>query len=151
MLAKAKMLCDDHRWNNIELAECDAGDYAAPEQVDGVLFSLSYNTMPDHRAILDRAWDLLRPGGHLVIMDAKLPPGLGGKLITPSSLWLMKRTMLGNPLIHPWEELANIAEHFDMQERLFSSYYICRGMKPVARAGRMPRVSLAVPKKNPPW
>jgi hypothetical protein len=64
-------------------------------------------------------------------MDAKLPPGLGGKLILPFSLWLMKRTMLGNPLIRPWEELANIADHFDMQERLFSSYYICRGMKPV--------------------
>jgi hypothetical protein len=46
----------------------------------------------------------------------------------------MKHTMLGNPLIRPWEELADITEHFDMQERLFSSYYICRGMKPVARA-----------------
>lgn len=137
MLAKAKALRDVNQWHNIELAQCSAGDYTAPEQLDGVLFSLSYNTMPDHRAILERAWDQLRPGGHLVIMDAKLPPGLGGKLILPFSLWLMKRTMLGNPLIRPWEELANIADHFDMQERLFSSYYICRGMKPVKSVHEM--------------
>jgi demethylmenaquinone methyltransferase/2-methoxy-6-polyprenyl-1,4-benzoquinol methylase len=140
MLEKAKELREINHWHNIELAQCDAGEYTAPEQLDGILFSLSYNTMPHHRAVLQRAWDQLRPGGHLVIMDAKLPPGLGGRLILPFSLWLMKRTMLGNPLIRPWEELAAIAEHFDMRERLFNSYYICRGMKPVARDSRMPRL-----------
>ena len=93
-------------WHNIELNECDAADYVAPEPLDGVLFSLSYNTMPHHLAVLRKAWEQLRPGGRLVIMDAKVPPGPGGKLILPFSLWLMKHTMLGNPLIHPWEELA---------------------------------------------
>ena len=28
-------------------------------------------------------------------MDAKLPPGLGGRLVLPFGLWLMKHTMLG--------------------------------------------------------
>ncbi len=64
-------------------------------------------------------------------MDAKVPDGPGAKLILPLSLWLMKHTMLGNPLIHPWEELAAITEHFEMSECMFGSYYICRGMKPV--------------------
>jgi demethylmenaquinone methyltransferase/2-methoxy-6-polyprenyl-1,4-benzoquinol methylase len=141
MLAKAQEQRDSNRWHNIELTQCDAVEYTAPEQLDGVLFSLSYNTMPHHRAVLERAWDQLRPGGHLVIMDAKLPPGLGGRLILPFSLWLMKHTMLGNPLIRPWEELAAIAEHFDMQERLFNSYYICRGMKPVASVTARPRIA----------
>ena len=81
----------------------------APEPLDGVMFGLSYNTMPHHLAVLHHAWNQLRPGGRLVIMDAKLPPGLGGKLILPFSLWLMKRTMLGNPLIKPWEDLARLA------------------------------------------
>jgi len=99
-----------------------------------VLFSLSYNTMPHHRAVLRKAWQQLRPGGRLVIMDAKLPPGRAGKLLLPFSLWLMKRTMLGNPLIQPWRELAAITEHFDMNEWLFSSYYICHGMKPLVAA-----------------
>ena len=85
--------------------ECDAADYAAPAPLDAVLFSLSYNTMPHHRTVLRRAWQQLRPGGRLVIMDAKVPPGWGGRLVLPFSLWLMKHTMLGNPLIHPWQEL----------------------------------------------
>jgi demethylmenaquinone methyltransferase/2-methoxy-6-polyprenyl-1,4-benzoquinol methylase len=129
MLCKARELRDRHQWRNIELTECDAAQYVAPEPLDGVLFSLSYNTMPHHLAVLRRAWEQLRPGGHLVIMDAKLPPGLGGRLILPFSLWLMKHTMLGNPLIRPWEELAAIADDFEMTQCMFSSYYICRGKK----------------------
>ncbi len=130
MLRKAEDWCNANHWHNIELNECDAADYVAPEPLDGVLFSLSYNTMPHHLAVLHKAWKQLRPGGHLVIMDAKVPSGPGAKLILPFSLWLMKHTMLGNPLIHPWEELASITEHFEMNECMFGSYYICRGMKP---------------------
>ena len=39
--------------------------------------------------------------------------------------------MLGNPLIRPWHELAAVAEHVDMHECRFGSYYICRAMKPL--------------------
>jgi demethylmenaquinone methyltransferase/2-methoxy-6-polyprenyl-1,4-benzoquinol methylase len=132
MLNKARDLRDANHWQNIELNECDAADFTAPTPLDGVLFSLSYNTIPHHCAVLHKAWEQLRPGGRLVIMDAKLPPGPGGQLILPFSLWLMKHTMLGNPLIQPWKELTSITEHFDMTEWLFGSYYICRGMKPLA-------------------
>ena len=64
-------------------------------------------------------------------MDAKVPPGLSRKLVLPFSLWLMKHTMLGNPLIHPWEELAALTDDIDMTQRLFQSYYICCGVKPM--------------------
>jgi ubiquinone/menaquinone biosynthesis C-methylase UbiE len=134
MLRKAKARRDAHHWHNIELRECDVAEYTPPAPLDGVLFSLSYNTMPHHRAVLRHAWQQLRPGGRLVIMDAKLPPGWGGRLILPFTLWLMKRTMLGNPLIHPWEELAEIVDRFEMRECLFSSYYICSATKPFAVA-----------------
>jgi ubiquinone/menaquinone biosynthesis C-methylase UbiE len=130
MLGKARALCDGNGWNNVELIEADAAEYVPPQPLDGVIFGLSYNTMPHHLAVLRHAWSQLRPGGRLVIMDAKLPPGTGGKLILPFSLWLMKRTMLGNPLIRPWEDLARLADNFDMQEFMFGSYYVCRGIKP---------------------
>src|SRR5262249_46726717 len=77
------------------------------------LFGLCYNTMPHHLAVLHHAWTQLRPGGRIVIMDGKLPSGLGGQLVLPFSLWLMKRTMLGNPFIKPWNDLAAIADHRD--------------------------------------
>jgi hypothetical protein len=66
-------------------------------------------------------------------MDARLPSGPSAKWLLPFSLWLMKHTMLGNPLIHPWEELAALTDDLEMSERRFMSYYICRGVKPAAR------------------
>jgi ubiquinone/menaquinone biosynthesis C-methylase UbiE len=133
MLRKAGDLCRRHQWRNVELTESDAADYVAPQPLDGVLFSLSYNTMPHHLTVLRQAWKQLRPGGRLVIMDAKLPPGLGGQLVLPFSLWLMKRTLLGNPYIRPWEDLAKFPCQFEMTEFLFGSYYICRAIKPEPR------------------
>ena len=46
----------------------------------------------------------------------------------------MKHTMLGNPLIHPWQELGTVAGDVDMSECMFSSYYICSATKPFADA-----------------
>jgi len=129
MLAKARALCDRNGWRNVELIERDAGEYVPPEPLDGVMFGLSYNTIPHHFAVLRHAWNQLRPGGRLVIMDAKLPPGLGGSLVLPFGLWLMKRTMLGNPYIRPWEDLAKLTHHMTMEEFVLGSWYICRGTK----------------------
>jgi ubiquinone/menaquinone biosynthesis C-methylase UbiE len=130
MLRRARDLADARGWANVELVECDASDYVAPRPLDGALFGLSYNTMPNHLIVLRHAWSQLRSGGRLVIMDAKLPAGFGGRLILPFSVWLMKRTMLGNPLIRPWEDLARIAGKVEMEEFQFGSYYICRATKP---------------------
>jgi len=129
MLGRARALCDRSHWNNVELIETDAVEYVPPQQLDGVIFGLSYNTIPHHLAVLRHAWNLLRPGGRLVIMDAKLPSGPGGKLVLPFGLWMMKRTLLGNPLIHPWEDLAHLTAKVEMKELMFGSYYICRATK----------------------
>jgi ubiquinone/menaquinone biosynthesis C-methylase UbiE len=128
MLRRADDLARQRGWRNVELVQSDAVDYVAPEPLDGILFSLSYNTMPHHLAVLDHVWKQLRPGGTLVIMDAKPPPGRGGELVLPFSVWLMKHTVLGNPYIQPWKDLAKVADEFDMEEYLFGSYYICRGI-----------------------
>jgi ubiquinone/menaquinone biosynthesis C-methylase UbiE len=131
MLGRARKLRDRHHWANIHLSEGDAINYAAPEPVDGVLFSFAYNTMPHHLTVLHRMWKQLRPGGRLVIVDSKLPPGLGGELLLPFSLWLMRHTLLGNPYIRPWEHHAELVDNFEMEEFLFASYYVCRGVKPI--------------------
>ena len=130
MLAKIEMERARRGWNNVSLTQGDAADFQAPELLDGVLFSLSFNTMPHHMDVLRQAWKQLRPGGRLVIMDAKLPPGLFGRMVLPFSLWLMKRTLLGNPYIQPWDHLHEVAGRYEMEEFLFGSYYICRAVKP---------------------
>jgi demethylmenaquinone methyltransferase/2-methoxy-6-polyprenyl-1,4-benzoquinol methylase len=141
MLAKARALCERRRWGNVEIAQYDAADYVAPEPLDAVLFGLSYNTMPHHLGVLHHACKQLRPGGRIVIMDGKVPSGPARGLILRFGLWLMKHTMLGNPLIEPWKDLAAIADDFEMEEYLFGSWYICRGTKsPRGRRGARPDV-----------
>lgn len=134
MLAKARELTAQNHWPNVGLVEQDAAEFAPPEPLDAVVFGFSYNTMPHHQAVLRHAWSLLRPGGRLVIMDGKLPPGLGGRLILPFSLWLMKRTMLGNPLLRPWEDLERLAGDIEMEQFGFGTWYVCRATKQPAAA-----------------
>jgi demethylmenaquinone methyltransferase/2-methoxy-6-polyprenyl-1,4-benzoquinol methylase len=130
MLRRARKLCQRRRWTNFVLIEADAADYANRELFDGVLFSFSYNVMPHHSSVLRQVWKQLRPGGRLVIVDARLPPGLLGKLIRPFAIWLMKHTLLGNPLIRPWQYHAALVDDFHMEDFRFSSYYISCGTKP---------------------
>ena len=134
MLRKARKLCHRQQWANFVLIEADAADYVSQELFDGALFSFSYNTMPNHRSVLLQVWNQLRPGGRLVVVDAKLPKGFLGRLILPFAMWMMKHTLLGNPLIRAWQYHAALVDDFHMEEFRFGSYYICSGSKP-ARAG----------------
>lgn len=130
MLREARKLCHRQQWTNFVLIQADAAQYVSQELFDGALFSFSYNTMPNHRSVLLQVWKQLRPGGRLVIVDAKLPGGLFGRLIRPLAVWLMKRTLLGNPFIRPWQYHAALVDDFRMEEFRFGSYYICSGTKP---------------------
>ena len=129
MLQEARELSAKAGWRNVTLIESDATDYALPELVDGVIFSLSYAVIPRHREALKRAWEHLRPGGYVVIMDAKLPSGFLGKLLHPFVVWASRATVLGNPRIRPWDELRELTDDVDCEEVQFETYYICRGRK----------------------
>jgi len=130
MLQEARELSIKAGWCNVTLIESDAIEYTLPELVDGVIFSLSYAVIPRHREALRRAWEHLRPGGRVVIMDAKVPSGLLGRLVHPFVVWASRATVLGNPDIRPWEELREITDDVDYEQVQFETYYICRGRKP---------------------
>ena len=130
MLAEAKQLCAQAGWQNVTLIRADAADYVLPEPVDGVIFSLSYAVIPHHEEALRHAWNKLRPGGYLVIMDAKLPDSILSKLLYPFVVWTSRLTVLGNPYIRPWEELRKLNPDVDYEEAQFGTYYICRARKP---------------------
>lgn len=129
MLHEAGKLCARAGWGNVTLIRADAGDYSLSEPVDGVIFSLSYAVIPKHREALRRAWELLRPGGYVVIMDAKLPAGFLGKLLHPFVVWTSRLTVLGNPDIRPWDELRELTDEVGYEEARLGTYYICRGKK----------------------
>jgi hypothetical protein len=83
---------------------------------------------------LRHAWNQLSPGGYLVIMDAKLPSNLIGKLLHPFVTWTSKLTVLGNPDLRPWDELKTVAGDIEMEEASLGTYYICRARKPLEAA-----------------
>ena len=129
MLEEAGELCRRAGWPHVRLMRADAPDYTLSEPVDGVLFSLSYAVIPRHREALQQAWAQLRSGGYVVIMDAKLPPGVVGRLLRPFVLWTSRLTVLGNPDIRPWDELRELTDDVRCEEFQLGTYYICRGRK----------------------
>lgn len=130
MLEVARKFCDESGLRNVTLAADDAAHYAPPEPVGGILFSLSYAVMPHHREVLRQAWQSLKPGGYLVIMDAKVPSNVAGKLVYPFVWWASRLTVLGNPDVRPWDDLAELTGGVEMEELSFGTYYICRARKP---------------------
>ncbi len=65
-------------------------------------------------------------------MDAQFPQGLSGKLlkpIYPFLVWILKRTMLGNPYIVPAQELCNVAGQIEVEDISLGSYFICYAKK----------------------
>ena len=137
MLKRARARCARRGWSNVTLVHADAAGYAPPEPVAGVIFSLSYATMPHHLAVLRHAWAQLRPGGRLVIMDAKLPANAMGRLMRPFVVLTSRATVLGNPDIEPWSDLRELTDDVAMKEESFGTYYVCCGRK--VGAGPPPR------------
>ena len=132
MLDRCRALCDRNGWTNVTLARADALDYTVPVPLDAALFSLSYGTMLHRVRILHRAWSQLRPGGRLVILEGKLPPGFRGRLLRALVVPLMKATVLGDPDHGACEDLAALTKEVRVEESFFGGYVICRGTKPLA-------------------
>lgn len=137
MLGQAEELCARQGYSNVTLIQSDAVQCVVPEAVDAVLFSLSYATMSHHKEVLLHAWNQLRTGGRLVIMDAKLPGGFAGKiarLCLPFFVLTLRLTVLGNPFIVPADELRAISPDVEVEEFSFGTYFICRAKKAALNA-----------------
>lgn len=65
----ARQRVKDRGWRNVEVIHADAGAWRCDEAADLVTFSYSLTMMPDWFKAVDRAWDNLKPGGMLAIVD----------------------------------------------------------------------------------
>ena len=128
MLAEARKLIDRHGWGNVRLLEGDAARLSIDDEVDGVLFSLSYSVLPDRSPALEAAWRRLRAGGRLVVMDAGLPDTPLGRILRPAARLLI-RIAPGDAYSRPWEDLATLAP-VTSRRFLASLYFVCSVTKP---------------------
>lgn len=122
MLREAGKLVDRRGWSNVSLLRQDAAQLQLDAEVDAVLFSLSYSAMPEPRQALASAWERLRPGARLAVMDAGLTETRLRPLLDPIANLLI-RLGPGNPYSRPWEDLAAYGQV--AIERFMFIYYVC--------------------------
>ena len=130
MLAKAREACEKNGCTNVRLIQSDAAEYELPELVDGAIFSLSYCTMRHRKLALRQAWEQLKSGGRLVMLDAKALSGWLGRLLYPLALWTLKLTVLGSPDIDELKDLEDLTGDVEVENLQFGTYFIARVTKP---------------------
>ncbi len=129
MLAQARQLVRRHGWKNVRLIQRDAAGLDLEDQVDAVFFSLSYSVLHDRATVLQKAWEALRPGGRLVVMDAGLPANRLGRVLGPIAE-VIATAFPGDPYSQPWEDLKVISDTVDTERFQMGIYFICKISKP---------------------
>jgi ubiquinone/menaquinone biosynthesis C-methylase UbiE len=128
MLAEAQKVVSRHSWQNVTLMHKDAAKLTLDEPVDAVYFSLSYSVLPERAPALDRAWEAVRPGGRLVIMDAGIPHTRLGRALAPLAE-IVATVFPGDPYSQPWEDLARISDSVAVERFELDLYFVCTASK----------------------
>jgi ubiquinone/menaquinone biosynthesis C-methylase UbiE len=131
MLAEARRLVRREGWANVELLQQDAAQLQVDRDLDGVLFSLSYSALPEPRPALARAWERLRPGARVVVMDMGLTEGGLRRLLVPIGRLLVKLGP-GDPYSDPWSDLGGYGQ-VETKRFLWGLYYVssvAKGIEP---------------------
>jgi ubiquinone/menaquinone biosynthesis C-methylase UbiE len=123
MLAEAGKLVSREGWSNVELLHQDATRLEVDRELDAVLFSLSYSVIPEPAPALARAWERLRPGGRLAIMDGGLTETRLRPLLAPIAKLLAKLGP-GDQYTKPWQDLAEYGT-VETRKLGFGIYYVC--------------------------
>jgi ubiquinone/menaquinone biosynthesis C-methylase UbiE len=123
MLAQARRLVERRGWSNVKLLQQDAALLDIDEDLDGVLFSLSWSVLPDPRPALARAWERLRPSAKVVVMDVGLTHAPLRGVLRPVANLLVKLGP-GDPWSRPWDDLAAYGPVATERFRM-GLYYVC--------------------------
>jgi ubiquinone/menaquinone biosynthesis C-methylase UbiE len=105
MLAEARKLVERRGWSNVQLLHQDAAQLDVDRELDGVLFSLSYSVLPEPRLALARAWERMRSGSRVVVMDVGLTDTPLHRVLNPIARLLVKLGP-GDPYSRPWLDLS---------------------------------------------
>jgi hypothetical protein len=98
------------------------------EPVDLAYFSLSYSVPPEREPALDAAWEAIRPGGSLAIMDAGIPANRLRRLLAPAAE-VLATVFPSDPYSEPWRDLARLSPSVQVERFQFGLYFICTARK----------------------
>lgn len=117
LLDVARRRIREKGWGHVEAVEADATQWRAPAPADAVTFSYSLTMIPDWFAAIDRAWENLKPGGRIGIVDfyvsRKFPEaGLRRHSGLQRLLW---------PQSYGWDNVFLSADHLPYLRRRFQT------------------------------
>jgi S-adenosylmethionine-diacylgycerolhomoserine-N-methlytransferase len=69
LLEQCRRRVTNQGWRNVRVVGGDATEYTPSTPVDLVTFSYSLTMIPDWFAAIDQAWQNLRPGGQIAVVD----------------------------------------------------------------------------------
>jgi len=130
MLSAAGRRIAHNQWTNIELVQCDAGAYAFPESVDGVISTFAITLVEAYDQVIRRGSAVLTPGKRLAVLDFKLPANW--------PMWLIRFfVIITRPFgvtldlgdRHPWESVERYLDLKELKSFYFGSIYIASGEK----------------------
>lgn len=129
MLDQAQKLVSRNGWQNVSLICQDAAMVTLAEPVDAAYFSLSYSVLPDRAPVLDNAWQAVRPGGRLVIMDAGIPRKGLARALGPLAE-IVATVFPGDPYSEPWNDLTRLTDSVTTKRFQAGLYFVCTARKP---------------------
>jgi len=130
MIAQAKKGVEENKWANVELVECDAGEYIFPDMVDGILSTFAITLIPEYDTVIWNGHNALAPGKRFVILDFKLPSNwlsffapLGVLITRPFGVSMEMASR------HPWESIDKYLPNSTFKELYGGFAYIVAGEK----------------------
>jgi S-adenosylmethionine-diacylgycerolhomoserine-N-methlytransferase len=115
-------------WENVKLVRADVASYRPPEgPVDAIIFSYSLCMIPNWIDALEHAYELLRPGGHIGVVDFYVSRKWAhGNMASHSALtrffwpmWFSHTNVFLNPA------------HLDLLQRRFTSVRLMEARAPL--------------------
>jgi S-adenosylmethionine-diacylgycerolhomoserine-N-methlytransferase len=143
LLQAARKRAEARGWANVEIIAADVLTFPPPRTpADVVTFSYSLTMIPDWFLAIDRAWQLLRPGGVIGVVDfynSRKHPDAGHvrhpwstRVFWP--LWFNPDNVFPSPdhvpYLHRRFEVRHFSEHRARVGPLRMPYYLFVGRKP---------------------
>lgn len=129
MLDAAKQLCRKNGWENITLIQGDAGQLQIAENnFDGVISVLGISAIPNWEKALNRCDDVLRPGGRLVVCDARLFTGFL-KFLNPLVRLIYSKFAAWDPSKNIPEKMREIFGNVRVENFNLDTFFIAVSIK----------------------
>ncbi len=131
MLDAAKQLSVRNAWDNIKLIQGDAAELKITEKnFDGVISVLGISAIPDWEKALYRCHDLLRPGGKLIVCDARLFTGIL-KIFNPLVRLIYSKFAAWDPSKNIPRKMKEIFSKVEVENLNLSTFFIAVAVKRV--------------------